>query len=1759
MKKTSSRSHRRFGLLASVAIVGALAPWVQSCQDSSEAMPVPASIIDLEAATYQTVTTHVPDDASDAAPSELSWEWEYDSEDRLTETMGPGGVVTRVSYTASGAESSEDGDASARRVFVRDEYGRLLRATSSDDEMSFRYYTTGLPAEVHSDGAPVIHYTYDVEGRLTELRIGNAATIRYRYDYLGRPAVVTTPVGDITYTYQRGSNMVVRELPNGVRTLREYDDEGKLIELTHVDADDYVIAEFVYRYRPDGLIDGIVETTQRAGERACRYDYDPMHRLIGVECQSNEQSYRYGYDDLGNLAEAQIVGAPPLRLESAPTGALIADSRGEVRVDSRGHIRRLPGASEAIDYDFNPAGDLAGARAQSLQYRYNALGLLTGRSVDGQETTYLPDPFADAWRPLWQRSPDGQEAVVIWDGAVPLLELEGDEVRFRLEDHLGSVRAELDGSGSITAWHDYSPFGAPVEVESGSSGLRPGFAGLYWDSQAQVYHAMARAYDPVTARFLQPDPQLRVPEASKLSHSLYAYGGGDPVNFVDRNGAQAREFEPARFNPTIRWWDSYLRALDFHTFGGVRKLLGNADAPLVVNTAPDIRNSVVERILDIARAEGGTLQDLHNRVSGWRWNMVERGVRKVGNGYSFRPPELRGVPGREFITETEWQAAENYVTALKRGSRDGWAKTSLQIVGWRGARYFLGATLGFRPSGVLRAVGLGPIQDTPDSWIAQTSGTRGWQWKGVRDAQRLARGSPTLLQRIDDFLVRPSYGDEIPATAGPLPPSPVGGVYLSGAGAALEGLGELKGVAIDELTGRLVLIGSNDQKTNLPPLRLGDIVTVFRAVYDHGQSPSVTIDPDEQNPMGPIMHVKHGPGTEWTYVGWILFESDRIMKTYQLGEDNVTREVVSSQVPGHSETLDLVFFGDTLDQQADSTWERFWIVPAALNRFDASGGVSLFELPLKVNTQKMRWENGKLVDDPDAESSVGAMAFTTWFSEHFDEIADEVLLTPPEGSGLAAPVAVFHELRRIAVIAAVAERLRDLGQTMPVWMRDYAVAPFPVPATTPSLTLEKSQDVGSSVRVASIYGGVNLAPADNDVRVYREEQVADATSVHSEDLPFINSSSHEAQTLTISMPELRMRDALGKVNTIALPGGGGSSATALSALVLPGANSRALGPNRQQVTDVDVPIGVGRSIQLTRFYNSFFDPSGAFGRGWTLDLPRLLMTQVPVARDGKQSQYRVVPQLSSPLGSWDIRFDQRERVEPFGVEMSVAQGHPEIAGITGGQNEILNAATHQVLFHDGTQWHFDDAGWLLLIQRDGTATRYVRDSVGRITQIAGYLGTNVVADISLAYDQLGRIVEATAAQADYLEQQAPAVVSNVHFEYSEDGRLAEVTRPAGNQGESAEVEHSYSYEVGRLAKIQTRQMNLSFAYDDRAQLLWQEQDGTRTDYAVSATEQGTVFTHGTAGAEGGEWTYDARMRPTRADLGGGETLEWEYGPSGAVVETVSRAGEPILTRTTSQDGRTETVAVTDGPTYTTIRDPQGRPAGFSIDDVPAAELSWGADGTLQSLRTTGTEVQPRRHEGGWPNGVLISAPMESGRTTQWLEEEWDVMGRPTKITDSSGFEYIMEYDDQGRLRTYGRLTEDGNLMGANLVYDSSGLITDIQSSWEKEQRQYGDDGVLRRVERERQGVTSVATFDARGREATRSAFDGGTTTWRYDSDAAEASLSAIELPNMQRIDYVSGGGSTEAPSRGISLGPASVNTVSDHVGRVIKLTWGGRR
>ena len=136
-----------------------------------------------------------------------------------------------------------------------------------------------------------------------------------------------------------------------------------------------------------------------------------------------------------------------------------------------------------------------------------------------------------------------------------------------MTDHLGSVRAIVTDN-AVAERSDYYPFGGRHDNPSLTTltSNRYGFIGKERQNISSSLDPYidfgARFYDPLTARWLSPDPM-----ADKYtSLTQYNYCGGDPVNYVDFNG---RDWYTINDNGDIRFYkeDKTERLYQFVEYG----------------------------------------------------------------------------------------------------------------------------------------------------------------------------------------------------------------------------------------------------------------------------------------------------------------------------------------------------------------------------------------------------------------------------------------------------------------------------------------------------------------------------------------------------------------------------------------------------------------------------------------------------------------------------------------------------------------------------------------------------------------------------------------------------------------------------------------------------------------------------------------------------------------------------------------------------------------------------------------------------------------------------------------------------------------------------------------------------------------------------------------------------------------------------------------------------------------------------------------
>ncbi len=1532
-----------------------------------------------------------PPPIADATESlALGWKFRYDDDGAVSDVLNPAGQRTKIRY-------ERDADKTVRKVVrespdgtnvIRefDPHGQLVSRSDGTGKTSYEYDGSGRLTDVKREGAPAIRYTYDSQDRVSSFRVGDDYALTYEYDFLGRLEAIETPAGRIVYDYSAKDRSVRRTLPNGVSTTWGYAPSGQLERIEHATAGGTVLAGFAYEYRPDGLIRRVTERSPE-DENRVTYEYDTVHRLVAVSDTRGRRT-TYGYDLLGNREEVREQGQPAVASTFDWAGRLVRHRGERCSHDAAGNLAGYPGARGPVSLTYTPDGQVesAATAAATVGFRYDGDGQLVRREVNGRATSFVPDPLATTWKPLLATAADGKQTAYLWDGDAPLAERVGGEWRFFLHNHQDTVRCITDARGGVVERPEFTPFGRPLRDATGDD-LRPGFAGLFHDPTTATVLTKARLYDPALGRFLQPDPQHRLPTGSQKDLLLaFGYCGGDPVNYVDSDGCEPKPFEVRGSTPTVNYNGyvvsdpgvrSVLDRIAQH-FGREVKVTSGDRGTIVQGSSPRSHH-LQHRAADFHvvglsdRAVFKQLPSVMRQVfdSSQRYQLIRHGASTATGGPHLHVGHYPGSakPGVVFTTE-----------GLTKAGRDRYDRK-------------------------FQAFPAAPVQTTP------------------------------------------------PGGGGAMTPAKVGGVALSGGANSLAEFGELEGVSFDA-HGRLVLLAKGKSEIDLPPLTIDSVVTVFRSVYEHGEAPFVSIDPVPTDPTGPVMNIRHGPGTENTYVGWICFAADEAMKVYNLGQDNHTGKPFRSKIAGYDEYLKLQFGGIT--KTGNERWERFWIVPAeVVHRPAKDGRTALTGVPLKLRTESMVMKGGKLETAPDGQSSRAAAYFTKWFTDNYEKIARETKCRTPKGSGMDAEVPVFAELQRLAVIAAVAERLRDQGVAMPQWMRTYPVKPFTFGSTTPSTVVRKKTDTAEY----QIYGGVTLSPPKEDVRTVDGPE-ADALA------PKVRAAVADTPALT---PVVVKQD-------------GGD----LRAVPLPPSDAVAVGANQLSELDLQIPLADGHALRLVRRFDSFHAPADVFGpSAWTLDLPRL--TQRLGAPADKPGFRKVYFELSSPLQSASAVFTDPKLVPEAGGTLLAPSGETDVLGLA--DSNALKFPTRVLLFRDGRRWHFDDAGDLVASEELPLTLRFHRDKARRLERIDGTVGPRT-ASVRFEYDDRGRVKTATGSDGQTAD-----------YAYDADGRLEQVGRAGG------QVKYEYRGPlVAAVLADAAPPRRFEYAAGGR---LTEERRGADAviKYEVTATRDGTAITARGSGATAEVSEYDAHFRPVRQVQPDGTTTTWKYPTDGTTeITTTPAGGKPSVMRR-SADGRREEYTAAGGEPRTAEYDSAGRLREFRRGKEVVVNRVWLSNGLPESE----SDATTTRRFGYRADGTLASvklSPVKGKGDRRSVNLEFDAEGRPLTITDESGAITTLRYDASGRPLGVSRPEAE-----VSVTPDEAGRPLSVKTSWGRAETTEYDPttGRPRRSEVKGDGKTASVEYD-QGRPRQVRQFDGGELTASY-AGADDLLPERIRTPN----------------------------------------------
>lgn len=1696
------------------------------------------------------------------AVDKLEWQFAYDNKDRLIRSIDPAGRGTNLvyDYHDNGRLRSlmkkypSGGD--ARYEF--DRFGRMTSMQDSTGKTQYSYDGYDRLTKVQHSGMPEIGFEYDTSARITKIQVGDKLSVGYEFDFLGRLAAVKTPAGNIQYKYWPAQGTMERVLPNGVWTRYEYQPDGKLKTITHVGKDNLILAKFEYSYRPDGLVSSVEETCQE-GRKRTSYEYDKVCRL--VQANVGDKSFKYDYDKIGNL----VSYSSPDRTASGSydwAGRILRYGEEEFTHDAAGNLtERRATSGSAVKYSYNDENQLTSVKTpdSTVQYRYDGEGNLVEQIADGKVTRFISMPFAQAWQPIVAIEPNGRLRLFIW-GENLLGSVVDGAATFYLADRIGSICLETDGGANISGQPAYAVFGNPVAP--GKEGIKPGFGSLFFDSSSGLYLTRGRGYDPVLGRFLQRDPDLfRSFVLTQNDLSPYLYCRGDPVNFVDVTGnapeasvpdifesklafyRARRSQEPSAllrlrdsaliwgwatggklsqlasgFQQYLDWamsqrgplsnihtWNTYAAGIGApFTYAGAHFVSGrlglgptlDAQSTLVGKMFATGASAVDSLVGKIASKAGGY-------VSAWSSNLgeIQRadslwGIRNLETAISLAAVSDRLAGITAFIknlgSDTIAKGAE-----LITLSRQFISRLDLS---------FQGVTQAISGLFVVRLEDPSGPAATPED---PTSPVRGEDPKAPTKRKPapsgpVARGhDPSdpvpveypigpVVYREDPFdpVVRVRHLHTRVVHIRYLSrPGRIGGVSLSGAGKALQGLGKLSGIALDKENGRLVLLGAEqDKKIGLSPLRLDDVVTVFRSVYDHGMAPFVSIDPKPDDPHGPVMLTRFGPEMENTYPGWILFETDRIMKTYGMGQDNITQRALQCKVPGYKDVLDARFDlgGKGSENKEGSVWERFWIVPAQVTRSSSQNdNLTLFDVPLKVNTERMELEKGKLVTAKDPKPTEGAHAFAEWFTANYAKIAEEAKLGAPDAVGKDGDSRIYLELQKIALITAIAEQLRDQGIPMPQWMRDREIKKCPTPVETPAITAKKSRSETTKAErnttvtrtyTSRIYGGVQLAPADNVVRpVSQDPRTARIAAAVKEALP----ADPQPRSLEI-------KSEAGKYNAATIPGSDTVDVGALDLARL----------------DLRVPMADEIALDLARYYNSFCDPVGDIGRGWTLNLPRLISQPIPTKRTDSKSEYAGGFVLLDSMGDLNTPLFEIKSVAA-GQGKTVTPKYPQgIVMLAKSDETRAKGAERQVIFSDGKRWHFNAKGYLVAINDGPLTIVYERDGA-LVRRIEGWNGQKMGAEISLEHDAQGRMVKAVASNG-----------KEARYSYDDKSRLIAVQGLTG--------EEKYGYKETLLTSITANGDPVTLVYDDCGRVL-KTLDAKGQPVAVreifrdaNGTRIVTKHKNKAGSYDTNETTYDRRFRPVKETYSDGSDIAWQYAQDGSEATASYRTPEKDEYRI-KVDGKGKELVVQgpQGGQYS-LKEKSAAQTELWLGQKRAGSVSALQDGKIKSLETENSELHIEYGQDRSVSRMLLTPPGPGPSFDHWLEIKLNAESRLAQAKDYTGDSVEIDYDPKGQPK---RIQSKQGWVQTER--DSKNRPVNISRSWGTSDT-FGYDEGAKIAEHKRLapgGSPIVTKFGPNGLLEFAN-FDGGVTKYSYyDTGAAHGRPKGVHTANDLAISY----------------------------------------
>jgi RHS repeat-associated protein len=557
--------------------------------------------------------------------------YNYDTLGQLLSLTDQEGATTNFTYDPRGLVLTRTDPLGKVTRFVYDDAGRLTSRTDRNNQtITYAYTPTDKIQTITYPDNSTATFTYNLHDKLTNMQDATGTTT-YTYDELYRLKTITNPYNQIiTYTYDAVGNVTKITYPDNKAITYTYDNLNRLKTVTN-----WLSKTATYTYDAAGRLTNLVNFNGTL----TAYSYDNANRLTSLSNKTESSgtiisSYDYLLDPNGNRTRVtqteQLVPVFPQAninyTYNTAKNRLLSAGSTNFAYDEEGQLTAKSANAYTFDYEHRLKTISADA---SAQFTYDTTGTRLQATRSGTTTRYVYDASGNL---LCET--DSANAITRYYihglGLLAMVTPAGESYTYHYNG-IGSTVAITDASKAIVNKYFYTAFG---EVTNQSETVAQPFkyvgqAGVMQEPNG-FYYMRARYYDPEVQRFISEDPS----GFEGGDTNLYAYVGGNPVNFNDPFGLCGENVSKGS------WSDIALQGI------GVALVGLTVDDATVIGVADDFLIPIL-----ITVGAGITIME----------------ARKFGKPGSMENPlPIKGAPGPDY-----WETPQGKNQPPRPG-REGW-------------------------------------------------------------------------------------------------------------------------------------------------------------------------------------------------------------------------------------------------------------------------------------------------------------------------------------------------------------------------------------------------------------------------------------------------------------------------------------------------------------------------------------------------------------------------------------------------------------------------------------------------------------------------------------------------------------------------------------------------------------------------------------------------------------------------------------------------------------------------------------------------------------------------------------------------------------------------------------------------------------------------------------------------------------------------------------------------------------------------------